>query len=591
MEQKLTPEEEQTIEDWIIRLHDWGWPPKVHQTRHLANELLRLKGCKDGVGPNWAQRFLSRHPNIKSAWIPPLEKERANAEDPVIIQGWFDKYSEIKEEKNILEEDIYNMDEKGFMIGEIGKQKALVPTKAPISSMTKPGNREWVSLIECVGMNGRKLTPWYLFKGKLQKKSWREVLREGDIVCTENGYTDNEIGMEWVKRVFDKQTEWTRKGDWRMLIVDGHASHITNEVIEYALQHKIAIMCLPPHTTHKLQPLDVSVFRPLADAYKSAVQRTSCLGAGYDINKDDFIELYQEARYTAITTSNIASGWKKTGLLPYNPSIVLDIIGKKEPAQITNHFDISNKSLRPSTPPEAVLSYDGHLGRYNLLVTPSRVEHYRLVSQLAGENAVFTEDAFKKVSKTAYESQLELIALGHSLKQLQAVEKRKKTKEDRDGGNYGSAKFMDWVELDFRKYRDEAIRMNRILMPPNKRPAADITREYKRWVRLEGAWLFHYQLKDWCDMEHFDSVDPRVRPTRPLPPGIPPKKTPPSPKKTAPPPPKKNAPPPAKKRLWVMLPIRVTSAQLAKTQQAGVVGDTAEEQLGRGKRATRAPKR
>jgi hypothetical protein len=47
------------------------------------------------------------------------------------------------------------------------------------------------------------------------------------------------------------------------LIVDGHGSHVTSELIEVAVRHNFEIFRLPLHTTHRLQPLDVGVFGPL----------------------------------------------------------------------------------------------------------------------------------------------------------------------------------------------------------------------------------------------------------------------------------------------------------------------------------------
>ena len=39
-----------------------------------------------------------------------------------------------------------------------------------------------------------------------------------------------------------------------LLIEDGHASHISMEVIELARTNNVHLLCLPAHTTHILQP-------------------------------------------------------------------------------------------------------------------------------------------------------------------------------------------------------------------------------------------------------------------------------------------------------------------------------------------------
>ena len=45
-----------------------------------------------------------------------------------------------------------------------------------------------------------------------------------------------------------------------LLILDGHASHVTINVIKLAHENNIHLLCLPAHTSHILQPLDVGVF-------------------------------------------------------------------------------------------------------------------------------------------------------------------------------------------------------------------------------------------------------------------------------------------------------------------------------------------
>ena len=62
-----------------------------------------------------------------------------------------------------------------------------------------------------------------------------------------------EIGREWIEHDFDPPTREVAQGCPRLLIVDGHSSHFTQEFLEYAKDHDIHVLCLPPHTTHALQ--------------------------------------------------------------------------------------------------------------------------------------------------------------------------------------------------------------------------------------------------------------------------------------------------------------------------------------------------
>jgi len=105
-----------------------------------------------------------------------------------------------------------------------------------------------------------------------------------------------------------------------LLVYDGHGSHTTAEMIEYALQHNIILFCLIPHTTHRLQPLDVGCFGPLqahwCNRCNEILEET---GEGMDMK--DVVREYFTARRKAFTEKNILQAWRKSGLRPLNPDI------------------------------------------------------------------------------------------------------------------------------------------------------------------------------------------------------------------------------------------------------------------------------
>jgi hypothetical protein len=62
------------------------------------------------------------------------------------------------------------------------------------------------------------------------------------------------------------QINWLRAENKVLLILDGHGSHKHLDALEFVKVNGVILLCLPPHCTHRMQPLDVSFFRPL-DAY------------------------------------------------------------------------------------------------------------------------------------------------------------------------------------------------------------------------------------------------------------------------------------------------------------------------------------
>ncbi len=82
--QRLTPEEE-SLENKVLQLQAWGWPPKVAQLQDMAHKLLQAKGDYKELGVIWNSGFLERHPALQSKYSRTLDQERYLAEDPEII--------------------------------------------------------------------------------------------------------------------------------------------------------------------------------------------------------------------------------------------------------------------------------------------------------------------------------------------------------------------------------------------------------------------------------------------------------------------------------------------------------------------------
>ncbi len=94
--------------------------------------------------------------------------------------------------------------------------------------------------------------------------------------------------MEWIRNCFESETRSYLHGEYRMLIVDGHASHESTEFIQFAQEYKIVCLCLPAHSTHVLQPLNVGIFGSLKQNYKTLLAEKTRFTM-YNINKADFI--------------------------------------------------------------------------------------------------------------------------------------------------------------------------------------------------------------------------------------------------------------------------------------------------------------
>ena len=323
---KLTQTEESALIKWILSLDTRGIPPTqvlVHQMAELllAERVQNASIKQTTLGKNWVYRFITRHPEIKSRYSRKYDYKRAKCEDPEVIRAWFRLVQNTVAKYGILDEDIYNFDETGFQMGVISTAKVVTSAERDRTVSLQPGNREWVTTIESINATGWVLPPMIILKGVMHQLSWYESI-PWRIRVSDNGWTTDELGLAWLKKVFNPYTQGRTVGKYRLLILDGHGSHVTAEFDQYAKQNSIIVLCMPPHSSHILQPLDVSCFAVLKRLYGRAVEAQMRVGINH-IDKDDFLTLYQEIRPAVFQSATIQSGFKATGIVPFDPDQVL----------------------------------------------------------------------------------------------------------------------------------------------------------------------------------------------------------------------------------------------------------------------------
>ena len=109
-----------------------------------------------------------------------------------------------------------------------------------------------------------------------------------------------------------------------LLLMDNHNSHLSVEVIDMCRDHHITVITFPPHCSHRLQPLDVSVYGPVKNAYKTALNDWMVSNVGSRPTIYKLPAIFKTAFEKAMTIQNITSGFKRTGIFPLNSMIFGD---------------------------------------------------------------------------------------------------------------------------------------------------------------------------------------------------------------------------------------------------------------------------
>ncbi|EED11514.1 conserved hypothetical protein [Talaromyces stipitatus ATCC 10500] len=317
---KLTQSEEDSLVKWVLDLDRRGLFPRHSLVREMVNYLLQQHG-KSQVGKNWVTNLIKRRPEIDSKFARKYNYERAKCEDPKIIQEHFDRVRAAISEYGILPEDIYNFDETGFAMGLCASAKVITGSdRYAQPKLLQPGNREWVTAIEATNSTGWALPSYIIFKAKknVRLDDWR-------VNISDNGWTTDQIGLEWLKTHFIPNINDRTMGKYRMLILDGHGSHLTPEFDRTCTENNIIPICMPPHSSHLLQPLDVGCFAVLKRYYGQVVEQRMRLGFNH-IDKMDFLTAFPQARTVAYKAQSIQNSFAATGLVPFNPDRVLQYL-------------------------------------------------------------------------------------------------------------------------------------------------------------------------------------------------------------------------------------------------------------------------
>ena len=98
-----------------------------------------------------------------------------------------------------------------------------------------------------------------------------------------------------------------------LVLYDGHHSHVSLTLTNWARRNNIILFDLPPHTSHLTQPLDVEMFGPFKSLYKKECQDYMKHNPGLSITKYEVTKLTVKPYVRAVSTENLTSAFRKTG--------------------------------------------------------------------------------------------------------------------------------------------------------------------------------------------------------------------------------------------------------------------------------------
>ncbi|XP_046963332.1 uncharacterized protein LOC124532470 [Vanessa cardui] len=237
---------------------------------------------------------------------------------------------------------LFCLDETGTTTVQKPKRVLALKGSKQLNKVTSGERGTLVTTCCAVSATGNALPPAMVFP----RKNFKTPMLKGAPIGTlglaqPTGWMNTELFPQVIKH-FVKVTG-SSKTNPSLFILDNHDSHLALEALNIAKENGMTLLTISPHSSHKLQPLDVSVFGPLQNYYNAAIDSWLLRHPGVPVTIYNIAELLGEAFEKAMTPINIKSGFRKTGIFPFDRNIFTseDFM----PSEITNRTLESSASL------------------------------------------------------------------------------------------------------------------------------------------------------------------------------------------------------------------------------------------------------
>lgn len=306
------------------------------------------------LGKNWCQRFLERHNNIRKKYVTKLSKAGAKVTEQQ-LRKWFLEVEETLAEENVdmsifnQPQRILNLDESGFQLTP-NEYKALCGQNVQnVYSVINNSDKESYTVLFGCTAAGDLTPPMILYAGQRISKEIAESIPAGWTVgVSDEGWQTTKTFYEYVvndlyKWLVERGTEFPV-----VIFVDGHKSHVSMELAEFCVKHRLILISLYPNSTRILQPLDKLYFGPLKKIWFKVLRQHLLADNNARVTKTNFGRLVKTAVDNFTNSKDcLKKAFKVCGLSPWN---VNEIDFSELPANATQPENLTSDDTLPYEP-------------------------------------------------------------------------------------------------------------------------------------------------------------------------------------------------------------------------------------------------
>lgn len=302
-----------------IELRKFAYQCAVSLNKNIPESWLLNKQA----GPDWLSIFLNKHPDLSIRIPEATSIGRAMGFNRVRVDAFFDLLDTVKEKFKFAASDIWNVDETGVTtVQKLCKVIAEKGTKQ-VGGLTSAERGQLVTVCVAVNATGSFIPPQFIFPRKRYQHHFIRDAPSGSIGSgNKSGWMTTEEFFQFMKHFIHHVLPSLYRPV--LLLLDNHESHLAINTIKLAKDNGVVMLSFPPHCSHKMQPLDRSVYGPFKKYLSSAQDAWMRNNPGKSMTIYNIPPLVTEALPKALTPTNIMNGFKVTGIEPMNREIFSD---------------------------------------------------------------------------------------------------------------------------------------------------------------------------------------------------------------------------------------------------------------------------
>lgn len=326
----FTVQQEEDLAKHVINLSRLFYGLTSSSIRKLAFEFAQTNKIKNTFnkekamcGKDWFYAFMRRNPTLscRKPEATSLSRVLAFNKDEVTI--FYDNLDKLYSEHTFEAHRIFNVDETGISNVHVPSRIIAQKGQKQVGAVTSGERGQLVTVVVAMSAAGSFVPPMFIFKRKRMKEALERNGPTGAVYrCSKSGWITEEIFEDWIQH-FAKFTK-ASKDDPVLLLMDNHSTHSTLRSYHYCRDNGIKVVSVPPHTSHRLQPLDVGFFGPLKSAYNQECDRYIKARKHEKILQTDIAELFKTAFNKVAAVEKGVKAFETTGIYPFNRSVFSD---------------------------------------------------------------------------------------------------------------------------------------------------------------------------------------------------------------------------------------------------------------------------